>query len=200
MTPSTFLSYVSIGFGVTIGVITLAVGIWLLLRWDTWGAALLRSLARHSSCRDACWPPPVLHHFHCSWPRRRTHKPPHSPCRRAANQRRQREELQATAAAQDARRAEAQAVQRMISEKRRATAAARKPYLVVHPGAEGQHAAACIAAGKAGTRRLPGRAGICMHCKLQLNRQHTTSLFELLPASLTCCSFCVTPTCCRWRC
>lgn len=91
MTPSKFVQFVSIGFGVTVGIISLAVGMWLLSK-------------------------------------------------RAQQRRRERQqqaaELAAAAAVQqpDPRRRRTENVQRMIAEKRKQAAVARKPFLVVQPG------------------------------------------------------------------
>lgn len=71
------------------------------------------------------------------------------------------------AAALDPRRAQAEAVQRMVEEKRRAAAAARKPFLVVHPGeataaatGRGQaHRTACTGLG------APLRVPHCSHAR-----------------------------------
>ncbi|KAL4457555.1 hypothetical protein ABPG75_012420 [Micractinium tetrahymenae] len=88
ISPSAFLTYVSIGFGCTIGLIAVGVTLWLLTR-------------------------------------------------RVLRQRQGRQTATTTAAAaQDPRRAQADAVHRMIEDKRRAAAAARKPFLVVHPGGD----------------------------------------------------------------
>lgn len=55
-------------------------------------------------------------------------------CVRRRRRRRLEQEQLAEAVVQDARRAQMEAVQRMVEDKRMQAAAARKPFLVVHPG------------------------------------------------------------------
>jgi hypothetical protein len=55
-------------------------------------------------------------------------------CVRRRRRRRLEQEQLAEAVVQDVRRAQMEAVQRMVEDKRMQAAAARKPFLVVHPG------------------------------------------------------------------